>query len=31
VHASQAVPGGRLVGGLPGIAGRWALVAVTGW
>ena len=30
VHASQAVPVG-LVGGLPGIAGRWPLLAVTGW
>ena len=31
VHASQAVPVRRLVGGLPGIAGRWPLLAVTGW
>jgi hypothetical protein len=31
VHASQAVPVGQPVGGLPGIAGRWPLLAVTGW
>ncbi len=31
VHASQAVPVGQLVGGSPGIAGRWPLLAVTGW
>jgi hypothetical protein len=31
VHASQAVPVRRLVGELPGIAGRWPLLAVTGW
>jgi hypothetical protein len=31
VHAGQAVPAGRLAGGLPGVGGRWPLLAVTGW
>ncbi|HEY2308549.1 MAG TPA: hypothetical protein VGI05_21975 [Streptosporangiaceae bacterium] len=31
VRAGQAVPVGQPVGGLPGIAGRWPLLAVTGW
>jgi hypothetical protein len=26
-----AGPAGRLAGGLPGVAGRWPVLAVTGW